>query len=241
MRVLVSDPNLQLSYKQNEIGISGDTLTTTQGLTFFKIKTTIVKARNDKNSCKEYATPYGYKECAEKSLRKKLMLLLGCIPPWMSQLYNEPVCYHDVEFNNETQAKYVKAQMALIVKYIMLNYVDVLNFEGECKLPCTQIHFSVQRTRYFDFKNSNVLIMKFDDSVKILEERNDYDLFALMVEVGSSLGLWIGLSAIGLFDLSLEFLHWSVHALMGKKENMKYIKKIKKEMKNENTGHQSLI
>ena len=32
-----------------------------------------------------------------------------------------------------------------------------------------------------------------------------YDMFDLVVEVGSSLGLWIGLSAIGLFDLALQF------------------------------------
>ena len=33
---------------------------------------------------------------------------------------------------------------------------------------------------------------------------NAYDFFDLVVEAGSSLGLWIGLSALGVFDLLVK-------------------------------------
>ena len=33
-----------------------------------------------------------------------------------------------------------------------------------------------------------------------------YGFFDLVVEVGSSLGLWIGLSALGVFDLLFDFV-----------------------------------
>ena len=33
-----------------------------------------------------------------------------------------------------------------------------------------------------------------------------YGFFDLVVEVGSSLGLWIGLSALGVFDLLLDIV-----------------------------------
>ena len=210
LKVLISDPHLQLSYRQNKIGISGDELESTKGYSFFEIKISILQLRRDKNVCRDYDTADGYKQCAEKSARKKLIDLLGCIPPWMSQLDNEPICYDAVEFKDKKQAEHVKSQMSLIVNFIYLNYEDALNLEGECKLPCSQIHLSVKKIKKFGYNNYNSLIMKFDDSVKIIEEKNGYDLFALMVEVGSSLGLWLGLSAIGVFDLLSQFLYWSV-------------------------------
>ena len=66
MKVLVSDPNLQLSYRQNTVGVSGDTLSTFSGETSFNIRTTILKRRPEKNSCKEYVSPDSYAKCIEK-------------------------------------------------------------------------------------------------------------------------------------------------------------------------------
>ena len=43
--------------------------------------------------------------------------------------------------------------------------------------------------------------INFLDTVKILEEESNYDELDLIVEIGSSLGLWIGLSALGILDL----------------------------------------
>ena len=47
-------------------------------------------------------------------------------------------------------------------------------------------------------------MVQFEDTVEILEEESNYNEFDLMVEVGSSIGLWIGLSALGIFDLVFE-------------------------------------
>ena len=32
-----------------------------------------------------------------------------------------------------------------------------------------------------------------------------YDVFSLVVDLGSSIGLWLGLSAIGIFDYLIDF------------------------------------
>ena len=46
-------------------------------------------------------------------------------------------------------------------------------------------------------------VLSFQKVVRVTRYQRAYDLFDLVVEVGSSLGLWIGLSALGIFDLFL--------------------------------------
>ena len=41
----------------------------------------------------------------------------------------------------------------------------------------------------------------FDENVKVLEEQNNFTIFDLIVQIGSSLGLYVGLSAMAIFDL----------------------------------------
>ena len=53
----------------------------------------------------DYASPDGYKQCVERGVRRKMIKLLGCIPPWMTQLDNEPICYDDIIFKDEEHAK----------------------------------------------------------------------------------------------------------------------------------------
>ena len=40
--------------------------------------------------------------------------------------------------------------------------------------------------------------------MKVTTHHKAYSLFDLIVDIGSSLGLWIGLSALGVFDLLIE-------------------------------------
>ena len=44
----------------------------------------------------------------------------------------------------------------------------------------------------------------FSDTVDIRTDTNNYDIFSLIVEAGSSLGLWVGFSALGVYDLIIE-------------------------------------
>ena len=83
--------------------------------------------------------------------------------------------------------------------------VDI-DFESECNLPCDQMLFHVQKIGYeiADFEWNWIDIM-FDEEVTILEEKSNYTGFDLIVDAGSSLGLWIGLSALGVFDFLYDF------------------------------------
>ena len=116
LKFLISDPHLQLSYRQNTKGISGDILSNSKGEIVFGIKMTLVKKRAEKQSCTQYDSPDGYTQCVEKQVRRKLIKVLGCIPPCLPPIENEDICYDEVEFDDEEQAKKVKSQLLLFVR-----------------------------------------------------------------------------------------------------------------------------
>ena len=55
-------------------------------------------------------------------------------------------------------------------------------------------------------ENHNIayLILKFKDSVRLEKKVVVYTLFNFVIDVGSSLGLWLGLSALSIIDLAID-------------------------------------
>ena len=44
-----------------------------------------------------------------------------------------------------------------------------------------------------------------DNEVTVITDAYAYDVFSLVVDLGSALGLWLGLSALSIFDYILSF------------------------------------
>ena len=72
-----------------------------------------------------------------------------------------------------------------------------------CPLPCSVLTFTVHyrddiraSTRVHDSIN-----IAFDKEVEVEHIVDAYGPTALLVEVGSALGLWLGLSVVGIFDI----------------------------------------
>ena len=61
-------------------------------------------------------------------------------------------------------------------------------------------HATFKHAGIGDFQ-TNFVNLNFDDSIEEEKIIPAYDLAALLVEVGSSLGLWLGLSVVGVFDI----------------------------------------
>ena len=78
--------------------------------------------------------------------------------------------------------------------------------ESKCKVPCRMMTFHVKQTKMkTSLYPTHWLELNFEDTVEMLEEQSNYTGFDLIVEIGSSLGLWVGISVIGIFDLFTEF------------------------------------
>ena len=52
----------------------------------------------------------------------------------------------------------------------------------------------------------HTIYIYFNDNVKIETVLLAYGMNSLLVEIGSSLGLWLGLSVVGLFDVLLAII-----------------------------------
>jgi hypothetical protein len=77
----------------------------------------------------------------------------------------------------------------------------------DCLPPCNSTSIHIKRTLY----NANViqyagLNLHIKDQVEVLKDVHSYDFFNLVVDLGSALGLWLGLSAMSIFDLIVLFV-----------------------------------
>ena len=88
---------------------------------------------------------------------------------------------------------------------------SILEHSTICLKPCFEIKvkskFRKARGKSYTSRGMKVLL-NFKKTVKVTRYIKAYGLFDLVVEVGSCLGLWIGLSALGVFDLVLDTALW---------------------------------
>ena len=74
-------------------------------------------------------------------------------------------------------------------------------YKSETCLPsCTIISTTAEEQPHNNFKEREVSLF-FNNIVEIQTTVIAYGFDSLLVEVGSSLGLWLGLSLVGVFDL----------------------------------------
>lgn len=74
---------------------------------------------------------------------------------------------------------------------------------ASCPLPCTimSVHAKYQLTTTKLNSTKNIIFLHFENNVKEETIVIAYGLGDLLVEIGSSLGLWLGLSVVGIFDV----------------------------------------
>ena len=72
-----------------------------------------------------------------------------------------------------------------------------------CLLPCSLLsaHATYQASGTSTILTHNYISLHFDESVAVERIVLSYDSATLLVEIGSCLGLWLGLSAVGVFDI----------------------------------------
>ena len=89
---------------------------------------------------------------------------------------------------------------------VFYTYLLQVDFESEsCPPPCTQMRMETILLKHNSGDYGvNWGSFVFSDIVDIRTDTNNYDIFSLFVEAGSSLGLWVGLCALGVYDLIFE-------------------------------------
>ena len=202
-------------YKANIVrketdGISGDTMSikplkTDYEINSFKIQLMKIDKRimNGK-TCTDYSELGTTRaECFENTLKKTFLNHLKCIPPWFPAEKNL-ICKDDITSTEDTKTLVYNMCNQLLAK------LDV-EVADQCLPDCTQIEAKVENNFYrSNYKSGGILDITFMKKVPVYTFIDSYGFFDLVVEAGSALGLWLGLSAIGIFDAMALILLWSV-------------------------------
>ena len=197
-RVYVADPDMGLYHT-----IDADSFESTelQGL-FFEIELEEIHRLESSNDCMLYGrdqTYESYAACVENELGKVFVPILGCQVPWLAQGPNQlNRCNDEVLLTEDKMKNYTKMVKNLRTKVD----VNIQNNIPACPRPCKEV--SASHTLKKSTKGKSEITLVFKSTVKVRKYVPAYTVFDLVVEVGSSLGLWIGLSALGVFDLLLE-------------------------------------
>ena len=127
--------------------------------------------------------------------------MLGCRPPWLSAPRHPDNCQGKILGENIQKKAWKRNINEFELNYIVSGKAHTEN----CLKPCKGLLAYSKLIRSDDFRTEIAeTILSFSKEVKVTKHVRIYGLFELVVDVGSSLGLWIGLSIVGVFDLVLD-------------------------------------
>ena len=133
-----------------------------------------------------------FEKCVDKEIQRKLGASIGCTPPWLSPT-NQCNDTYPRNFTNpvpDFRKEYVQN----------LRTLGKTKIEKSCRKSCTTT-ISTARVRTTQDDHKNKIQIQFDDKVRITETVYNYGLFQFIIDAGSSLGLWLGLSMLNLHDI----------------------------------------
>ena len=159
-----------------------------------QLKETAMLANDE--SCVDYPNlrHETYSDCVVSELTDKILPVLGCMVPWMSFEHqcNRPIRKHSENVN----------LVEWIVSLALHTFGGIQYKSGRCPLPCTVLSaYSTHLISGNGNLKTNFIELFFKEAVIVENIVLAYDSTALLVEIGSCLGLWLGLSVVGVFDL----------------------------------------
>ncbi len=199
-----TENNLMINVDDNAKGIVGSDANGLFDYYTYDLEIVMYDSRiHEYDTCIDYNEKgSSYSECVENSLKDKLLEWYGCLPPWFP--------------SNTSLTCEQKRPMKIGNKnYMTIAYNELyrlasnqnLRLFSSCLKPCTRMDFNlkeVHRTKTHDYSGIDVNI----DVEKIVKYTDliAYNEFNLIVDFGSALGLWLGLSALSIFDSLAEIM-----------------------------------
>ena len=203
-RLFIIDPDQHLYYMINTGMVKGDTINTKSKQTRYYFIDLEEEQRDSKDrACMIYGEGHqflSFAACIEQEQYNLFSTLGGCQVPWfVPQEKLKQTCEGKVNF---TEANY-RVFKAMMKKIILSTKSGVAAVYPNCLIPCTTININVKLAKE-EAAETTELVLTFKETVKVIKHVQAYGIFDLVVEVGSCLGLWIGLSALGFLDLLLD-------------------------------------
>ena len=177
---------------------------------FINIK---IQERNHCNMDENPMSVKEFKKCVNDKIQNEFEKNnISCIPPWLSENNQCDQLYPDDFYGNFWYDFYLNYRSRV---GIFRN----IRIEDDCRQSCKETTYIVEEEGASVGSGSSYAIITFNQKVVVTEKVPNYDMFKFIIDVGSSLGLWLGLSVLGLHDLVV----WAVKFVM----NSFIIKKIR--------------
>ena len=185
---------------------------------YYEIQLSLTEQRQDHGTCNVYKSINEYLSCKSDTWITYMKDNLNCIPPWMIFNDKNPVniCETYIQLD-ERKAGNIKGKLREITENMKFLHDNGIRSD-QCKPSCNKLSVETHLTSFAAGNWSGYHIhLLFNDIAKVNKEINAYNIFNLCVEVGSSLGLWLGLSAMTLLDFSF----FSIRGLIDKFNSFK--------------------
>ena len=198
--VTITDPAAATHFRMADYLMHGDRIQVKQDSTSkvyvgFRVKLRETIIETEDGSCVEYPNQNyeSYADCVDDELTKKILPMLGCMVPWLSGKNHCAGLIESLPIHEDLRE--------------LLNTIITFSWRGQghesdtCLQPCTTLSARSIYVHTFAKNISNdVIHLFFDETIRVERIVPAYGFGTLLVEIGSSLGLWLGLSVVGLFD-----------------------------------------
>ena len=148
---------------------------------------------HDGNICTDYTKiKSSYQQCINTIANNEFESLYGCLPPWFPVNQSEKMC--QAEMNKKSNFKRPEA----LKEQLDTREVKMLQ---KCMPPCITMEIKIQEMRYVRNRLDQARFKAFSKEWAIKHtEVYSYDKFDFLVDFGSALGLWLGMSCLSILD-----------------------------------------
>ena len=155
---------------------------------------------HDGTSCTDYnKLDMSYGECLNDILMHEFLATYGCLPSWVST-NNSKICEDEIsiELNTIIETNLYESINKLV------KHLEPDMFK-KCLSPCTSMKIKLQEVAYrSNWPGNSFFEATSKDWVTVYTQVYSYDILSLTVDLGSALGLWLGLSCLSILDNILE-------------------------------------
>ena len=206
MDIIITYPGNSLHYMINPDSVEGDKPVTYDAgiIPYYSITIEEVFMLEESGECTNYGDAAKFKtyaDCVADEHKRLLKPIIGCTPPWTTALDDQDACTGLV---TSDVVSFRRKWHELDKRITMSSMVD---HSTACLKPCFEVKIKSKFLKAKETKRKSVSL-NFRKVVKVTRYVKTYSLIDLIVEIGSCLGLWIGLSALGVFDLVLDTALW---------------------------------